>query len=160
MKHKSYWNFQVPAFSSVLQGKNNVPGSVRLPLESQKELEGAGDAGGANDQRGVTGQEIRIFILKDSLVFALSAPISLFSALETREEGASGWAFPLPGNSRALGGKDEENSLLRSSEQLERRKKPPLGCRQTQEQREVGEELLLLHSRARRRESSPQQPRI
>lgn len=42
MKHKRYWNFQVAAFSSVLQGKNNVPGFVRLPLESQKELKELG----------------------------------------------------------------------------------------------------------------------
>lgn len=92
------------------------------------------------------------FILKDILLFPLSAPISLFSALETREEAASGWAFPLPGNSHVLGGKDEENSLLWSTEQLERRKKPSLGCRQKQEQREVGEEPLLLHSWARQGE--------
>lgn len=43
MKHKSYWNFQVPAFSSVLQEKKKklqiFPGFVRLHLESQKELE-------------------------------------------------------------------------------------------------------------------------
>lgn len=96
--------------------KKTFPGFVRLHLESQKELKGAGDAEskGTNDQGVVTGiwPGNQDFILKAILVFPLSASISLFPARETREEGASGWAFPLPGSSRFLGGKDEENSLL------------------------------------------------
>lgn len=88
MKHKSYRNFQVPAFSSVLQEKKkttpNLPWLCQAALGKPK---GVGDAGGKgkNDTREVSqvsGQEIRILSSRTSWFSCFLPPFPYFQHMK------------------------------------------------------------------------------